>query len=1245
MGVRRTVRAFSSLAFGAFVLVCLLVAMAAATVYESMRGTEQALVTFYQSPWFIGLLGLLCLNLLGAMFVRFPWPWAKLGFVVTHTSIVVILIGALITKYVGIEGQVALFEGESASEIRSAAQSLVLMRTADGARASVELPARPYAGLEEAAEPGHTVELGALNAAVLRYIPDSTMANEVVDGGPAPQPAVLVSLARSGTGSPRWVFAGHRDQLRNIPVSLSVARTDAELDQWTAENTTANGESVGKITVAVGGSVETLPVEECRNEPKPVLDGRYRIRVLDYFPHATVGADGKVTNASPEAKNPAVRVDVVTSRGVSTRLAFSNFPDFQSMHGGAGADDLRIVFQASGTSGKGPRIDMLAAPQGAVLARLIGDDGSVFVEELHPGSPVSTPWAGSTLELLHRYDRAWVRPDVTPVDPPRETRDPAILVALQGGQSRQTLWLQRHQTRLVTADGTDYQIAYRDRTIPLGFDVALDKFTVGYYPGGRRPRSFESQITISDPSTGRSQARVVSMNHPTTFDGYTFYQSSYRTTGGRTMSVLSVAWDPGQVVVFVGYFGLLGGMLWVLGVRVRERRRAWHGVGVGGNGVARPAISLLSPGDRCAQNLPHRAGVPAVPRDGSKVGGPRPTEKSVPQPKPTGKSVQQQVSRIVPAVVPFLLFVSAANAQPAGPTLPSSLELSTLRGLCVQHDGRWMPLETLARDIVHAVTGRELYRDRDPVLWLLAWSFDSRSWAQEPLITIRNAELRRELQLAEDRTTFSYNELINHGHLRGLMDNLANVGDRKLDPLESKVSGIHEKLIQLQAVFAGRAIRVIPDPKDPLAAWAPIGADEAPPELLTSWRELATSFIDDKPLPFAKASMAVVTAANSLPAAHRPTEGRMATELRYNRLQPFGTAWKVMFVGALLAAAAIFVRRRWFDALAFVGMLGGFLVLTYGLSLRWQIAGRIPASNMFESLLFLSWGMGAFAVVSVFVFKDRLVPLTASGMGAAALLLANILPVDHFIRPIAPVLLDTVWMSIHVPVIMVSYSVLALAVLIAHVQLVMMALAPKRTQAINLVDGLHYWYVHVGSILLAAGIITGSMWAASSWGRYWGWDPKEVWSLVALLGYLTILHVRIDHEQVPLWVYVLGAALCVGLLGVVIPALGPMSTGKMLGLLGAVAGMAILILAQGQFATAAKSVMCFWLIIMTYVGVNYVLGIGLHSYGFGTGAVARYMFLMGGTDLAFVALCTIVYRLRRERPATAPISGRIAVAR
>ena len=164
------------------------------------------------------------------------------------------------------------------------------------------------------------------------------------------------------------------------------------------------------------------------------------------------------------------------------------------------------------------------------------------------------------------------------------------------------------------------------------------------------------------------------------------------------------------------------------------------------------------------------------------------------------------------------------------------------------------------------------------------------------------------------------------------------------------------------------------------------------------------------------------------------------------------------------------------------------------------------------------------------VMRDRIVPLTASAMGALSLMLADSLPLDYFVRPIAPVLMDTVWMSIHVPIIMVSYSILALGVLIAHVQLVAMTAAPARRQLADSLDALHYWYVHIGSFLLLAGIITGSMWAASSWGRYWGWDPKEVWSLVALLGYLTILHVRIDHQCVPRSAYAVGAIGCLALL-------------------------------------------------------------------------------------------------------------------
>ena len=581
-----------------------------------------------------------------------------------------------------------------------------------------------------------------------------------------------------------------------------------------------------------------------------------------------------------------------------------------------------------------------------------------------------------------------------------------------------------------------------------------------------------------------------------------------------------------------------------------------------------------------------------------------------------------------------LIMLGAAVAAAPAPEveLPTSLDLEAIRALPVQHDGRWPPLDTVARDIVgEKVTGDMFYRGRDPVLWLLAWTFAPEKWREQPLIPIRNAELRGELKLPAAQTVFSYAELVSHPHLRTLSQALAHrEKDGKPDPLESKVSDINEQLNWLHKVFSGEAIRIIPDRENLFGAWRPVSdpmtdtAGEAK-AVAAAWAAVGEAFLADDGQAFAAASARLVAAAEALPAAYRPGGKLIATELRYNQLRPFRLAWVVMGVGALLSTAAMFVRRKWFDAIAVVGLIAGFAVVTYGLSLRWQIAGRIPAANMFESLLFLGWGMGAFAIVATMVFHHRIVPLTASAMGAVALALADCLPLDPFVRPIVPVLRDTVWMSIHVPVIMVSYSVLALGVLFAHVQLVVLAVLPRRRQLGGLIDSLHYWYIHVGSILLLAGIITGSMWAASSWGRYWGWDPKEVWSLIAFLGYLAILHVRIDHGRVPPWGYPVGLLLVVALFVLVVPKLGPLTAAKAVAFSGTGLAMLLLVIARGQFATALKSILCFWLIIMTYVGVNYILGIGLHTYGFGTGAMARWMLLLGGLDLLFAVVLGVLY--------------------
>jgi ABC-type transport system involved in cytochrome c biogenesis permease subunit len=131
-------------------------------------------------------------------------------------------------------------------------------------------------------------------------------------------------------------------------------------------------------------------------------------------------------------------------------------------------------------------------------------------------------------------------------------------------------------------------------------------------------------------------------------------------------------------------------------------------------------------------------------------------------------------------------------------------------------------------------------------------------------------------------------------------------------------------------------------------------------------------------------------------------------------------------------------------------------------------------------------------------------------------------------------------------------------------------LAARRQDLIEKMADLNYWYMLVGSILLIAGILTGSIWAASSWGRYWGWDPKEVWSLVAFLAYMAILHGRVDRIL-------------------------------------------------GRFGVAAISIVAFQTILMTYLGVNYVLGTGLHAYGFGDSPIVKWMALVALGEAAFLA--------------------------
>jgi cytochrome c biogenesis factor len=162
---------------------------------------------------------------------------------------------------------------------------------------------------------------------------------------------------------------------------------------------------------------------------------------------------------------------------------------------------------------------------------------------------------------------------------------------------------------------------------------------------------------------------------------------------------------------------------------------------------------------------------------------------------------------------------------------------------------------------------------------------------------------------------------------------------------------------------------------------------------------------------------------------------------------------------------------------------------------------------------------------------------------------------------------------------MVGYAVLGLGLVVAHMQVGFAAFGKASGALVGKLYELLYWYMFVGSIFLLTGILTGSVWAASSWGRYWGWDPKEVWSLVAFLAYMAILHLKVDKVI-------------------------------------------------GTFGVAIISIAAFQTILMTYLGVNFVLNSGMHSYGAGDSPVVKWMVLTALVELVYLVVAGVAFRDR-----------------
>ena len=504
----------------------------------------------------------------------------------------------------------------------------------------------------------------------------------------------------------------------------------------------------------------------------------------------------------------------------------------------------------------------------------------------------------------------------------------------------------------------------------------------------------------------------------------------------------------------------------------------------------------------------------------------------------------------------------AVRAQSAGAEAVDPSVVRTIRRLPVQRDGRVMPFDTVAREAVWKVSGGTLPYG-GAIEEVLGWTFDPDRAADRLLIAVP-ASIVAAAALPAGTRLATYRELTDNPRLLSLMQDARAAEDqeRPLDGLQRDAQKVEERLSVMQEFLHGTALRVVPA-RGAGTAWTPAQGPHGPGDLA-----------------------ALVSAG---PTADIAVSSRFGWELAYNASRPARLAWMALALSLALSFLAWKTAGRGLDAAAGAAAIAAFAAMTFGLAARWVAAGRIPASNMYESLLFLGWGVGLFAVIAAVFLRSRLVLVNAAARAALTMALVDLLPIDPFIHPMPPVLSGTPWLAIHVPIIMISYSVLAIGVLVAHVQVAFTIAAPGRRDLALRMNDLLYWYIHIGSFLLIAGILTGSIWAASSWGRYWGWDPKEVWSLVAFFAYLAILHGRFDRLI-------------------------------------------------GPFGVAVLSIVAFWTILMTYIGVNFVLTTGMHSYGTGSAAVVRSMLVVAAAEgvFLFFGLMSQVAADKRRRGSPRP---------
>ncbi len=925
------------------------------------------------------------------------------------------------------------------------------------------------------------------------------------------------------------------------PLRLEILRFTDEAAL--AERSTAREELSARVTVVPrGGEPITIPIPARIGEVVDGPDG-LTVRVVRHLTRARVESSGLVERESGP-RNPAAVVEVRRGEARETHTVFALYPEFGFAKGVEGEGLVEAVRLDAGEDANRPTLAFLVGPRGDLLAQLTTREGR---QEARPVSPGETIAAGPMAKVrIERFlPHARLRVAAVELDPDDGRGSP--LLRLEGPGTDGGLWLASGTSENIDTPAGHVEVSLRRRSLPLPFSIRLEDFRMTFHPGSRRPASFESHVVLR-PRGGRGTplAAVISMNRPLDFEGFRLFQSGYRQRGPSMpdITILSVSHDPGVPIVYCAMVLMILGVGWYF---LKDGRR-------------RKGAEPLADGERGAAPQP-RASEAALESSGH------------------GKPLVRVLPALVACAALSALAPQARASERAVPDLP----YERTAGWAILADGRHQPLDSHARESALAITGRLEYDGLSPLELYWGYHLDPEGFRERPYVRVDGQALKEEIGLDPQRRRFSFRELLENRRFQELVEHghALQRADDELPELEKEALATYARLERAASIMSGEDLTIVPRVRADGSWTTPRELEGSEDETLRAiyqgFADLSAAYRAGNADAFGRTADRLGELLRSVDPAAYPEAAALERELLYNRLNAFGWAWKLYLLGFLTLLFTGFAKRR-------VGYRAGMLLLTLGLAfhtagiaLRWQIAGRAPVSDMYESLLFMGWGILVIGMGLELYLRRSYFGLPAGLMGFLALLFAETLPLDSSINPLAPVLANTSWLAIHVMTIMLSYSAFALAMAMGHVILGLQFFRPGKGELLSTLSTLLYKTLQVGLVFLAAGIAFGAIWANESWGRYWGWDPKETWSLITFFAYLSIVHARFAG-----WIH--------------------------------------------HFGLAVTSIAGFLAVIMTYYGVNFILGAGLHSYGFSSGGLV-WAGLYTAFEIGVILFAALRYRL------------------